>query len=216
MVREDALRQRHLVDDWLDNLTTLDVDGFYVVIRRASESYRQEYDPDVLTSLLWLCYSLTELNQYRVFAGYTDMTTLLLHAVGVTGTGAGWFGGLRQFTLRRFQENRGGRPPRPRYSSLPLLNSIFVSELDSIHEEGLVGEVLSDSPHDAIFGADTNPLNIPWPLDESSLHHWWVLDAIRRQVSDGRLQDRLDAAHTAIAQAQALYSEVGPSRRLQY
>ena len=127
VVGESALRQRAQVDELLDSLTQLDVGGFYLVVRRDSEMYRQHYDSEVLSSLMHVCYSLAALNGYQVFVGYTDMATLLLHSVGVTGTGSGWSQGLRQFTLRRFRKNTFGNQPRPRYSSLPLLNSIYVS-----------------------------------------------------------------------------------------
>ena len=208
VVAEDALRQRGLVDNWLDDLTQLDVDGFYLVIRRSSEIYRQHYDPEVLCSLLRVCYSLAEVNQYRVFSGYTDMVTLLLHAVGVTGTAAGWYATLKQFTLRRFQPVSGGRPARVRYSSRPFLNSIYMTELDGIYSGGGVARVLSGTPFDGQFNGPPNPENVPWPLDESARHHWRVLADISTSLSGNTLGDRLDSAHTLIAQALALYTQM--------
>ena len=209
VVGEDALRQRAPVDYWLDDLTQLDVDGFYLVVRRTDESYRQHYDPEVLASLLRVCYSLAELNQYRVFAGYTDMATLLLHAVGVTGTGAGWFTGLKQFTLRRFQPATGGRRARARYSSSPLLNSIYMTDLDAIYYGGLVATVLSSTPFDARFNGTTNPENVPWPDDEAALHHWCVLAGISQSVVGTSIGHRLDSARNLIAQAQGVYAQAG-------
>lgn len=164
VVDEDALRQRSLVNEWLNDLTLLDVDGFYLVVRRTSETYRQHYEPDVLASLLGICYSLAELNEYRVFVGYTDITTMLFHAVGVTATCAGWYVNLRQFNLRRFEPVSGGRPARARYSSSPLLNCIYMTELDGIYNGGRVADVLSRTPFDASFNGNTNPENVPWPV----------------------------------------------------
>ena len=210
VVTEEVLRQRTPVDYWLNGLTELDVDGFYLVVRRMAATYRQHYDSaEVLTSLLRICYSLAELNRYRVLVGYTDMATLLLHAVGVTGTGAGWSTGLRQFSLRRFQPVSGGRQPRIRYSSLPLLNSIYVTDLDGIYNAGRVTDVLSGTPFDARFNGPTNPENVPWPPDEAALHHWRVLADISRLPVGTRIGDRLDRAHDLIAQALALYAQIG-------
>ena len=208
VVSEDALRYRSLVDNWLDDLTQLDVDGFYIVVRRASETYRQNYDPDVLSSLLWICYSLAEINQYHVFSGYTDMVTLLLHAVGVTGTAAGWYGTLKQFTLRRFQPVSGGRQALDRYSSRPLLNSIYMTELDGIYSGGGVTRVLSGTSFDAQFNGPPNPENVPWPLSVSALHHWHVLADTSTSLTGNTLGDRLDSAHTQIARALALYTQM--------
>ena len=209
VIGEDALRQRVPVDTWLDDLTMLDVDGFYLVVRRVPETYRQHYDPEVLASLLRVCYSLAELNQYRIFAGYTDMVTLLLHAVGVTGTAAGWYATLKQFTLRRFQPSTGGRRARTRYSSQPLLNSIYMTELDSIYNGGRIADVLSGTPFDTRFSGATNPENIAWPDDEAALHHWHVLDRISRSLAGTTVGHYLNSARNTIALAHATYAQIG-------
>ncbi len=209
VIGEEALRQRVSVDDWLNDLTQLGVDGFYLVIKRNSESYRQHYEPDVLASLLRVCYSLAEVNDYRVYMGYTDMATLLFHAVGVTGTSAGWFTGLRQFTLRRFQPTTGGRRPRPRYSSRALLNSIYVSELDGIYNGGQIRDVLSSTPFDVRFNTNMNPEDVPWPDDDAARHHWHVLNDISQSPVGSTIGSRLDAARDVIALARATYAQVG-------
>ena len=193
VIGEEALREVRLVDDWLNELTQLNVDGFYLVVRRSSEEYRQQYDPDILSSLLRVCYSLAEVNEYRVFVGYCDMVTPLLHAVGVTGTGAGWYTSLRQFGLRRFLPVTGGRQPRPRYTSRPLLNSIYTTELNVIYNAGRVADVLSNTNYDARFNGNQNPENVPWPLSDATLHHWGVLSEITQAISGTTISDRLNS-----------------------
>ena len=210
VVEEEALRQKALVEDWLNDLTQLDVDGFYLVVCRSSASYRQHYDPEVLGSLLLICYSLAELNQYRVYCGYTDMVTLLLHAIGVAGTASGWYFNLRQFTLTRFLPSGGGRRPRPRYSSRPLLNSIFLSELDGIYSGGQMASVLSATQLDGRFAGTTNPENVPWPDPDSWLHHWNVLNDISRLAAGTTVQDRLNSAENLISRALAIYAQIAP------
>ena len=208
VVGESALRHRASVDEWLDSLTQLDVGGFYLVVRRESELYRQHYDSDVLASLMHVCHSLAELNDYQVYVGYTDMATLLLHAVGVTGTGSGWSQVLRQFTLRRFRRSTFGSQPRPRYSSLPLLNSIYVTDLGGLYNAGNMADVLSGTPYDDRFDEGDNPENVDWPQNEAALHHWQVLDRISRSLSGDAAADRLGSARNSIAQAQAIYTMI--------
>ena len=208
VVGEDVLRQRKPVDGWLDILTQLDVQGFYIIVKRSSPNYRQDYEPDVLASLLHICYSLAELNEYQVIMGYSDMVTLLLHAVGVTGTGAGWYSTLKQFNLRRFQPVTGGSRPRSRYSSQPLLNSIYITELDGIHSVGRAADVLSKTRYDGRFGGATNPENVLWPDDEAALHHWSVLAGIKRSIERTSIGGRLDAVRNYIAQAIAIYAQI--------
>ena len=209
VIGEEALREVGLVDAWLDELTQLDVNGFYLVVRRSLEDYRQQYDPDILASLLRVCYSLAEVNEYRVFVGYSDMVTLLLHAVGVTGTGAGWYSNLRQFGLRRFQPVTGGRQPRPRYTSRPLLNSIYMTELDVIYNSGRVTDVLSGTIYDGRFNSNVNPENVGWPAPDAALHHWSVLSDITQAISGTTVSDRLDSVRNLAEQALALYAQVG-------
>ena len=208
-VEEGALRHRLQVHRWLDDLSQLDVEGFYAIVQRRPQTFRQHYDSEVLASLLLICFSLAELNEYRMYIGYTDMPTLLLHAVGVTGTGSGWSTGLRQFDLRRFQPVSGGRQPRPRYSSLPLMNSIYMTELDAIYNGGSVADVLSGTPFDTRFIGPPNPENVPWPADEAALHHWQVLARLSRSVLGGSVGDRLDRARGQIAQSLGLYAQIG-------
>lgn len=209
VVGEEALRQRASVDEWLNNITTLDVNGFYLIVKRASGSYSQHYEPEVLASLLRVCYSLSEINQYRLVVGYTDISGILLHAVGVSATATGWTLGLRQFGLRRFQPVSGGRRPRSRYSSGPLLNSIYISELDGIYNAGYVAEVLSDTQYDSRFNGTVNPENVPWPTSEASLHHWNVLADVTQSVSGIPVGERLDSVRDLIAQARAVYNQMG-------
>ena len=210
VIAEEALREVGLVDAWLNELTQLDVDGFYLVVRRLSEDYRQQYDPDVLASLLRVCYSLAEVNGFRVFVGYCDLMTLLLHSVGVTGTGAGWYYSLRQFGLRRFQQVSGGRQPLPRYTSRPLLNSIYVNELDVIYNSGRVVDVLSATNYDGRFNGNYNPLNVGWPPRDAALHHWNVLSDITHSISGASVSARLDSVRSLIGQALALYNQINP------
>ena len=210
LVGEDALRQRTALDGWLDDLTQLNVDGFYLVVRRTSETYRQQVEPEVLAGLLLACYSLGEVNQYRVFCGYTDMLTLLLHAVGVTGTASGWFANLRQFTLSRFLPTSGGRRPRPRYTSRPLLNSIYLTELDSVYIGRRVTNVLSATQYDRRFNGSITPENVPWPEDEAALHHWNVLRDTAQSLVGVTVGDRLNSVQNLISQALAVYGQISP------
>ena len=209
IVSEDALRDISVVDAWLDELTQLNVAGFYLIVARSIETYRQSYDPQVLAALLRVCYSLGELNRYRVYVGYTDMVTLLLHAVGVTGIATGWHTNLRQFARRRFEPVKGGNPARSRYSSRPLLNSIFMTELGGIYSGGYLVQVLSGTSYDARFNTNTNPENVSWPRDDPDLHHWEVLSDISQSLQGTSVGDRLDSARNIIGQAQVVYAQAG-------
>ena len=210
VVRESALRQTNHLDRWIDGLAELDVAGFYLVVDRDSEDYQQHFEATALASLLRTCHSLAVLRDYRVVVGYADMVTLLLHAVGVTATGAGWYSNLKQFHMARFQKRRGG-PAKPRYSSLPLLNSIFLTELDGIYNGVGIGNALSGTPLDGRFNGSNIPSRVLWPTREAALHHWHVLTQITRIPTGAGTTARLDAAQVAVQHADALYQKLGSS-----
>ena len=178
-IGEAALRQGNDLDRWIQGLADLNVPGFYLIVSRDSADYQQDFESEALASVLRACYYLAELRRRTVVVGYADMVTLMLHAVGVTATGAGWYSNLKQFHMTRFEQRRGG-PANPRYSSLPLLNSIFLAELDGIHRGAAVANVLSGTSMDGRFNSNTAPSLVQWPRDHAALHHWHVLTAITR------------------------------------
>ena len=208
VVNEEALRSNEDTDEFLDTVSRLDVGGFYLIVRRTQVAYRASFEPQSLQGLLRFCYSLAELNDFEVIVGYADLIGMMLHAVGVTATGSGWFNSLRQFTFRRFEPSTGGRQPRPRYTSGLLQNSILVSELDDLFALGQLPQVVSNTSYDAVFSGNVNPLNVPWSRDDSVLHHWNVLNEVVTNVGSGRMQLRLDSAVQLISNAAGLYSNL--------
>ena len=196
VIGEGVLQQGNALDRWIQRLADVGA-GFYLIIHRHSQDYLQDFNPAALASLLRTCYYLTELRKRTVIVGYADMVTLLLHAVGVTATGTGWFTNLKQFNMARFEKRRGG-PAHKRYSSLPLLNTIFFSELDGIYRGAAVASVLSGTALDGRFNGNNSPSTVAWSRSDAALHHWHVLTAITKLPTGIGISSRLDAAQAAI------------------
>lgn len=172
VVDELALRDRPALDEYLDSLTALEADGFYLIVRRNDPIYPANYEEDALVNLMYMTYVLGAVNSYEVVHGYTDIVGLLLLAVGAKAVATGWYSNLRQFSLTRFEDRKkGGHPPRERYTSRILLNSILVNpELAQIFAAGKLGQVLSKTSYDGALGK--NPAGVEWPRRTSCLHHW--------------------------------------------
>ena len=144
---ETSLDSRTEVDQFLDELTTYDVDGFYICIVRDEATYTQHFDPDRLAHLMYATYVLGDLNDFEVVFGYSDYLGLPLRAAGATVFASGWSQSLRQCHAGTFiKVDRMGRRPLFRYSSGPLLNTILLSELEQIHSFGRLNDVLSNVP----------------------------------------------------------------------
>ena len=166
-----------------------------------------QMDPVILENLLYLIYTLSVVNKYEVVVGYADIIGILLQAVGASASACGWFNSLRQFTLARFQPSRGGRPARSRYTSIPLLNSLLIiPELHSIYDVGMLKDVLTGTAFDSIL--KTDPANVNWTLDQSSMHHWEAMSNTMKLIKKGPVKERLATMSKKIATAKALYSQL--------
>ena len=206
---ETALSSQSGLDDFLDSVSTLNASGIYLIVRRSSQEYPTSLEPNRLENMLYLVYALAHINEFEVICGYSDFESILLHAVGASAIGCGWYNNLRQFSFDRFQPTRGGQQARPRYSSLQLLNSILVEELDSIHYIGQLASVLSGNNYDNAFNNQQTPSNTPWPLDISTLHHWSVLQHASDRVRSGTsISQSLDISSSMIGQAEAMYQQL--------
>lgn len=204
-----ACRSSESVEEFLDLLTDLECHGFYIILKRdaAASILHQNIEPTVLGSLQYFAHVLSTLNDYETYFGYSDLLALPLHAAGATASACGWQLGLRRFTFARFEPASGGRQPRQRYTSLPLLNCVFVNpELDAIQSAGKLDEVLTGTSFDDRFRT-RRPSSTAWPNDLSALHHWASLrqgvDAIARH---GQTIDRIRQLERLIDTAERLYS----------
>lgn len=207
VIDESALRSRDALNEFLDIITVWDLAGVYVVVRCNDLNYPALFEETPLANLMYLVYVLAKVNGLEVVCGYSDLVGLLLHAVGASATGTGWYNNLRQFSLVRFQPATGGQRPRDRYTSTPLLNSILVvPELEASYQVGAIGQVLSNTSYDGVM-VSRNPANSPWPLNVACLHHWEVLDSVVQLVSSqGSVAQNLAVLEDRIRQAAATYT----------
>src|SRR5207253_551249 len=116
----------------------------------------------------------------------------------------------RQFSMSRFEPAIGGRRPRKRYSSTPLLsNPLIIPELEDIYRTGLLSNVLSGGDHDAILRGSPAAGEAGWTDEVGCLAHWYALGSvIDRIVAHRRPAAKLDAALQLIDDAMALYTRL--------
>lgn len=210
---ESALNETDNVNEFLNELSMLAVDGFYIIVARNNTDYNQRFDDSTsLTNLLTMIYSLSEINEFNVVTGYSDFVGLLYLSVGASGIATGWHNSSRKFTVQqRILPVSGGRLPRERYSSVPLLNSIYTSELDSISKQvisagGRLEEYLSGTLYDEIILAGGSPSD-GWSRQFSHLQHWAAIKQSSNSILAGKdISARLDSMLRKITEAKSLYS----------
>ena len=190
------------LDAWLDDLTTLETSGFYLVLARRTASYPAILAPECMSKLLYLAYVLGEVNDYEVNFGFSDLDGIPLIAAGAGALGTGWYSNLRLFNERRWLPSSGGRQARPRYTSAELMGSLLKDvELQTIYELGHIASVTNGDGFDRVF-AGRNPADVVWNSETSCLQHWFALKRLVDDVS--RSQDvaaNLDRLEVAIEDA---------------
>jgi hypothetical protein len=211
---ENALNETANVNEFLNELSMLEAEGFYITVARSNTDYNQTFDESTsLTNLLTMIYSLADINEFKVIMGYSDIIGLLYLAVGAYGIGTGWYNSSRKFTIQqRILPSKGGRVPRERYTSVPLLNSMFVSELDSIKRQvmingGDIKDYLSNTDFDEVILAGTNPSE-GWSRGISHVQHWAAIKKATTNIfgsSSVDISDRLDNMEQRINEASSLY-----------
>jgi hypothetical protein len=206
VIGEQALGSRTELDAFLDQVTSWDsLTGAYLVISREESSYSQRFDPEHLANALYMTYVLGSINSFEVINGFSDFCGLLHRCVGSAAFATGWSQGLRQFHRRSFTKQKaGGQPPRFRYTSVPLLSSILLSELQQIFENGKLDEVLSGVPLDSVIADAASPEESDWNARLSELHHWQSLRSIDVAIGQDVKGNLADITNRVIA-AQELY-----------
>jgi hypothetical protein len=208
VLAEQCLSSRRELDVFLDQLTAWEMKGIYLLVAREESSYSQRFEPQRLANLMYLIHVLSHLNDFEVIVGYSDFCGLLLRAVGAAAFATGWNQSLRQFCRRSFIRQRpGGKLPRLRYSSAPLLNSILLSELDQTFDVGDLEIILSGIPLDSVITSAVRPGASDWNRRISDLHHWQTLHKLDEKIAKKPSED-LTQIEAAIEAASAIYEIV--------
>ena len=184
VMSETAFQSMDAVEEFLDAATEIDAQGFYIVVRRNAASLQNSIESAAFGRFMYFCHVLSAINEYDVVVGFADLFGFLLEAAGVTFTATGWHQNLRQFSLSRFQPATGGRRPRKRYSSAPMLSCpLLTPELQDIYLAKQLHRVLSGSKYDSIISSGPSAGESDWTDEISCLAHWFSLTSISEQIA---------------------------------
>lgn len=175
-IDEDAFKNREAMEDFLDSITALDVDGFYIIVKRNTTD-ELVWNTEVLVNLMIFLYTLSSLNLYKVILGYSNIISILLSVCGSIDFANGWFKNLQIFSKDNYEVRSGGRRPKPTYLTSKLLNSIALSpSVEALHQIGLENLYLTGSPFDRYLSIDS------WNPENSCLHSWYVLKSSIEEI----------------------------------
>lgn len=207
VIDENVLRSWEGVQEWLDVLTTLDVQGFYLLVNRSRPLYPPvPWEPQALANLMRVIYTLTDLNGYDLIWGYADIDGLLGIAVGATAVAAGWSYGLRGFSVAKWNETRsGGAAAVPRIHVSKLWTPIRNNEAEDLFDTA-VGRPMFSKSLRAHF--DRHSFD-SWGAAEAQHQHLSVLATrVDRLGKIASLPDRLDAVEMNLEEAIDRFAEI--------
>lgn len=193
---------------YLDALTTLDFAGVYLIVGTSGKSYPLLWEPECLSNILRVIYTLTELNQYELIWGYSDIVGVIGLCVGASGAATGWYNSLRMWAPEKWIPQRGGRQATPRIFAEPLLSVIERDrEAVSITRTHLNAEVFPDqSERERLMDEQ------PWGIADSWNQYLNAIAQFHQNVDNSsdissRLSDfrqRLDNATGMLSEVRAL------------
>ena len=213
--RESALSSFQATSDYLDLLTQIPGDGFYVTVSRDVEMDSQWGDPTRagrLSNLLYLAYTL-ELNGFRVVYSYSDIVGLLVFAAGGADIVAGWFGTTRQLYCGAIgRSGGGGGQPRPLYASRPLLSWLLLTtDVAALQAVGMADSVVDSVGYDDRVRAEG--AGTEWRRRTETLHFWHVLTALVREIAaSSSVEERVAYLGSLIGRAISTAATIDRSR----
>lgn len=202
---QGALSSWSTLENWLDVATTLDVRGFYLLVDRRGSYPNIAWDSQRLTNLLRLIYVLTELNGYEAIWGYSDIEGQLGLAVGATSIATGWFYGLRNFNVSKWQPSTssGGTPAIPRLHVGRLWASMRApDEVKGIASTSLAADVLPGRIRAMAAGGGLDAMS----LKDAQIQHMTALARRSDLVKEsGDASARLQLTLNSLLSAQHWY-----------
>jgi hypothetical protein len=165
-VSRSLLANEEEVNALLDDLTTLDCSGFYLLLELEADSATRS--DEQLERAFWMTYSLAELNGFRVWIPYAGLVGYLFRAVGAEAFAAGWWQKLQAWSPGQWTDAGGGRQPRPRVFLETLLSNVLLEELGALRsaDRSLYDEVVAGVGPVAAILRTSLPQNVSLSRDD--------------------------------------------------
>lgn len=143
-VQQSLLADPENVVALLDELTSYECDGFYLLIELNPST-----DPAEAAVLferaLYIVYTLAQLNEYTVWIGYAGLSGFVYRAAGAEASAGGWWQKQNWWSPGHWTPAGGGRQPRPRIYLESLLGSLLIdAELRPVARQRTDANLLTD------------------------------------------------------------------------
>jgi len=210
-VEGDVISHPDERNTFLDYVTGLDPDGFYVSVQyEMGKRYPLTGAQDV-HAYVDLMKSL-RMNQFEVIAGHSHQISHLLFASGVNAFASGHYKNTKAFDVGRWEpDDEGFGRTVIYYYSDEILNDIRVEQgLQNLHASGFdLSRIRTPSPYDDSLFSATSPESSGWKLSKASWDHYiYTCFQISRKYRGKNLQEKVDTAREHISAGGNLYNDM--------
>lgn len=198
-------------NEFLDYVTSLNPDGFYVSVQyEMGQRYPLTGAQDV-HAYVDLMKSL-RMNQFEVIAGHSHQIAHLLFPCGVNAFASGHYKNTKSYDIGRWEpDDEGFGRTVIYYYSDEVLNDIRVEpELQNLDTNGFdISDIRTESAYDQDLFAATSPESSEWKLSAESWDHYiHACYKISRKYRGKGLDEKIETAREHIADGANLYDDM--------
>ena len=206
-----------LIDMIIDQVSSREPDGVYIVLEQANESGYYCAHPRTVGALLRLVNGMKRGGVGRVVVGFAGMAGFLALLVGADAWSAGWYRGERRLKLADLDDSTGRA--HPTYYSHAFAGEFHLDQdLDNICQQGLLPRITDETQASepllrALRGGRHVKDVAEWeyrPANVTTCREHFLMAAIRETnvISDMDADEQLAYAHAWLRQADELATQV--------
>lgn len=196
-IASETIRNQEFIENILDTVTKLDVDGFYVIAQPSNGEY---INTDTLWEMGFLkLVACLKLSQKKVIVGYSSHQTLVTSILKVDGIASGTYMNTRSFSPEKFQSYSDDDTKRKStwYYLPEAMNEYKATILDIAKQRGFLGEFAPQgdlkNEYSAMLFSGAMPSSTSYKERESFMHYLTCLKKQCDTLTQKSYQDTFNA-----------------------
>ena len=174
-IAPETIRNQEFIENSLDLITKLDVDGFYLIVQPSNGEY---INSDTLWEIGFLkLVACLKLSQKKVIIGYANHQTLVASILKVDGIASGTYMNTRSFSPEKFQSYSDDDTKRKStwYYLPEAMSEYKAMMLDVAKQRGFLEEFAPQgdlkNPYSSVLFSGAMPSSTSYKETESFMHY---------------------------------------------
>ena len=196
-IASETIRNQEFIENILDSITGLDVDGFYLIAQPSNGEY---INTDALWEMGFLkLVACLKLSQKKVIVGYANHQTLVTSILKVDGIASGNYMNTRSFSPEKFQSYSDDDTKRKStwYYLPEAMSEYKATILDIAKQRGFLGEFVPQGAlknnYSSVLFSGAMPSSTSYKETESFMHYLTCLKKQCDALTQKSYQDTFNA-----------------------